>query len=374
MKVLILSCSTGGGHNAAGRAVKQALELRGHQAVMMDPYELKSRELAKTVGDVYVKTVQHVPRVFGGAYQLGNLVRKIPGKSPVYLANIRMANRLWHYFTEGGFDAVIMPHLFPAEIITYMKSHGMPVPVSVFVATDYTCIPFTEETDCDYYIIPSEDLIPEFVSWGIRKDRLVPLGIPVGPDFTGVPDKGEVKRRLELDEETHYLVLSGGSMGAGDMNRLVGLLAGYLERRPDWEVIVICGSNRELHRELETEYGENSRIRLIGYTDHMADYMRSSDIFMTKPGGLSSTEAAAVGVPIVHISPIPGCENRNLEYFRSRGLSLAVLEEGEIEEVLSRLEKEEVRSQMVQRQRQCINGKAAEDICRFLEDKIGSGC
>lgn len=374
MKVLILSCSTGGGHNAAGRAIEQALKLRGHEAVMMDPYELKSRELAKTVGDVYVKTVQHVPRIFGGVYQLGNLVRKIPGKSPVYLANIRMANRLQRYCTEGGFDAVIMPHLFPAEIMTYLKRHDMPVPLSVFVATDYTCIPFTEETDCDYYIIPAEDLISEFSSWGIRKDRLAPLGIPVGPEFAEETDKGEAKRRLGLKEDTHYLVLSGGSMGAGDMNRLVGLLAARLEKKPDWDIIVICGSNRELYRELETEYGEDTRIILIGYTNHMADYMRSSDIFMTKPGGLSSTEAAAVGVPLVHISPIPGCENRNLEYFRSRGLSLAILEEGDIDGVLSELEREEARTEMVRRQRMCINERAAEDICKFLEDKIGSGC
>ena len=83
MDALILSCSTGGGHNAAGTAIKEELEVRGHHVTMMDPYELVSHKLAEEVGNIYVKMVQHSPKLFGFVYSLGGIVRNIPGKSPV---------------------------------------------------------------------------------------------------------------------------------------------------------------------------------------------------------------------------------------------------------------------------------------------------
>ena len=75
MDALILSCSTGGGHNAAGTAIKEELEVRGHHVTMMDPYELVSHKLAEEVGNIYVKMVQHSPKLFGFVYSLGGIVR-----------------------------------------------------------------------------------------------------------------------------------------------------------------------------------------------------------------------------------------------------------------------------------------------------------
>lgn len=370
MKVLILSCSTGGGHNSAGHAVEHALEKRGHQVVMMDPYELKSSELAQLVGNVYVKTVQAMPRVFGGVYKIGDMVRRVPGRSPVYAVNAAMAKPLEQYIAEEGFDAVVMPHLFPAEIITYMKRHGMRTPFSVFVATDYTCIPFTEETDCDYYVIPSKDLIPEFSAWGIPQEKLVPLGIPVGEGFGRDCDRKALRKELGLDGDRQYLMISGGSMGAGDLAGLLRAFVHWIGTHASWRALVICGSNQELKAELEREYAGNSDVELIGYTKRMADYVNCCDVFVTKPGGLSATEAAAVGVPLIYISPIPGCENRNLEYFCSRGMSLSVLRAEEVQKAMEQLENPDFCRRMIQAQHADINRNAAEDICRFLEEKV----
>ena len=100
MEALILSCSTGGGHNAAAAAVKGELEKRGHHVTMMDPYELVSRKLAEEIGALYVRMVQRMPRMFGVVYSLGSVVRRVPGKSPVYYANIRVAKRLRVYLKQ----------------------------------------------------------------------------------------------------------------------------------------------------------------------------------------------------------------------------------------------------------------------------------
>lgn len=375
MNVLILSCSTGGGHNSAGHAVEQELQRRGHRATMLDPYELKSAELAKAVGSIYVKMVQTVPGVFGEAYKLGDMVRKIPGKSPVYTVNIGMAKRMYTYIRKEGFDAVVMPHLFPAEILTYLKKHETEVPFTMFVATDYACIPFTEETDCDAYIIPNEDLRAEFQSWGIPDEKLAPLGIPVQAGFYDASernsDRAALRAELGLEPDGNYLLISGGSMGAGDLNGLVGAFADWAKRQGEWRILVVCGSNAQLQEQLEEEYQQNPVVRCIGYTARMADYMACCDVFATKPGGLSSTEAAAVGIPIIHLSPIPGCETRNREYFSLKGMSLPLAGKEEVGKVMEQLADPSLRQSMIEAQHTYINGKAAKDICDFLERMAG---
>lgn len=104
--------STGGGHNAAGKAVAQALESRGHHVTIMDPYQLASDGLALTIGNMYIKLVQKAPRLFGFVYFLGSMVRRIPGHSPVYWINGKMTDRMEEYLQQHSFDVIIMPAYF----------------------------------------------------------------------------------------------------------------------------------------------------------------------------------------------------------------------------------------------------------------------
>ena len=147
MKILILSCSTGGGHNAAGKAVKEQLEKKGHEAVMLDPFSLKSDKTASTVGNAYLLAAGKAPGFFGFIYKIGSSISSSRHKSPVYYANTLMVKRLKAYLDENHFDAVVMPHLFPAEMMTCMKRRHMDIPPTVVISTDYTCIPFFEETE-----------------------------------------------------------------------------------------------------------------------------------------------------------------------------------------------------------------------------------
>ena len=183
MKILILSCNTGGGHNAAAFALKESLEFHHHEAEVLDLMRLGRKHTSALIGGAYVKLVSVFPAGFGAAYQLGELVRRVPGKSPVYYANARLGNALADYIVQNHFDGVATTHLYPAETLTWMKQKGLLTIPCVAIATDYACIPFWEETNCDDYVIPHKDLIPEFASYGIPKEKLLPLGIPVRPHF-----------------------------------------------------------------------------------------------------------------------------------------------------------------------------------------------
>ena len=124
MKVLVLSCSTGGGHNAAAKAVYEALCGRGIQAEFMDAFQLTGENTAKRVGNFYVRTVQHAPAAFGAAYRLATVISSPRRKSPVYFANKLVSGKLEDYIRDHRIDVAVVSHLYPAETLTDLKTKG----------------------------------------------------------------------------------------------------------------------------------------------------------------------------------------------------------------------------------------------------------
>lgn len=352
MEVLILSCGTGGGHNAAAEALREELEARGDRAVVMDPYALRGQRTVRCVSGTYVALAQKAPRLFGVVYALGEFYRKLPWRSPVYFINRKAARAMERFLEQNHFDAVLMPHLFPAEIMTQLKRRGVKLPPTVFVATDYTCIPFTEETDCDAYVIPHPDLLEEFQSRGLPADKLYPLGIPVRRAFRQEASQAEARKALGLDPSATYFLVAGGSMGAGVLKRAVRDLYRYTAKGV--RLIVICGTNRRLYRSLQRRYGD--AITLLQTTDQMALYLWASNLYLTKPGGLSTTEAVVAGTPLIPLHPIPGCETKNARFLTEHQFSVP----------LSQLRPgvdPDLWSYMAHRQQDSIPPDAAQRVC-----------
>lgn len=367
MEALILSCGTGGGHNMAGKAIADELESRGHSVTFMDPYQLVGKNTADHVGNLYIKLVQCSPRLFGWFYSLGESYRNFPIHSPVYWINGKIASTMQRYLDQYHFDWIIMTHMYPAHILAHLKGRSA-LPKTVLVATDYTCIPFMEETDCDYYVVPAADLCGEFCSKGISLGKILPYGIPVRRDFTARCEKEEARTRLGFPWDKEYILLAGGSIGAGQLDETVRVLAQFLHENKDCHLLVVCGKNRRLYEKLQRKYAEKKQIRIIESTPQMADYMKACDLFITKPGGLSSTEAAVSGIPLVHISPIPGCEQRNAEYFLKHGMSAFVSNpKKELLPALQKLQQSSRIYDMMSAQRCCVNPRAAEKLCDFME-------
>lgn len=365
MDALILSCGTGGGHNSAGEAIEQALSARSHCVTKLNPYLLKSEKTAEMVNNAYIRLVQKMPGAFGAVYRLGNAYRKLPISSPVYELNKLMAPLLEQYLTENRFDCIVTTHLFPAEILTNLKRKGKAVPPTYFIATDYTCIPFTEETDCDYYIIPAGELIDEFAARGIAREKIVPLGIPVKRQFYQAVDKTELRKQLGIPLEKVCILIAGGSIGAGRIGQIIPLLSEHYKDRV--RLVVVCGKNQELYKSL-SELSFGGRCEVLEFTNQMADYVRACDIFLSKPGGLSSTEAAVVGTALVHITTIPGCENRNMNFFVRNGMSLAVTApQTQLLDACECLMNVAAREKMIENQHRVIPRNASDAICAFLE-------
>lgn len=360
MEALVLSCGTGGGHNAAGRAIVEEMNHRGHHAWMLNPYTLKSERLAQSIDRAYIKMAQKTPRVFGMVYHIGDAYRKyLPIHSPVYAANKAMVPLLARYLDEHHVDVVLMPHVYPAEILTVMKDRGMKTPKMIFIATDYTCIPFTEETKCDAYVIAAKSLSQEYLDFGIPQERLYPLGIPVSRGFSARISRREAKQELGLDAAKQYILISGGSIGAGSIERVLKRLLRAYDDESGVRVIMICGNNEKVYQKLQAAYGD--RATILGTTDQMALYMKACSVFIGKPGGLSSTEAVVAGVPLLHSTPIPGCETKNVHFFAENGLNVNPDGRTLLQRTHAALQRERAAKQHV------INPNAAADICALAE-------
>ncbi len=370
MNVLILSCNTGGGHNAVGGALAQCLRERGHQAELVDFLGLAGERVSQVVSGAYIEMAKHLPSLFGLTYGLGRAMSTadqfLKLRSPVYAACALVIPALGAYLEAHPCGAVVSPHMFPAMALTEMKRRGMPLPLTAAVATDYTCIPFFQEADCDYVLLPGPMCVDEFTRQGFPAEKLVPIGIPVAEEFRRRIGKPESRRLLGLEEGCPWVLVMGGSMGAGQIAQLTRCLLYVMA--PEVRLTVVCGSNERLMSRMERAYRGSERVRVVGFTDQVARYMEASDLLYTKPGGITTTEGAVMGVPMVHMRPIPGCESRNRQLFTREGMSvsargvLALAVKGR--RLLASPERQE-EMRIVQRRQ--VRQDAAQEIVSFLE-------
>ena len=362
MKVLILSCNTGEGHNSAGKALLEQFLKMGVKCEMKDALLFASSKVSRRASKIYVWSTVAFPSLFKGAYRAGKLISSAKGKSPVYLANMSYAGKLYEYICRNGFDTVVMPHLFPAEAMTFIKKKYSPDILTYDVSTDYTCIPFVEETDLDYYFIPHEDLSGEFIEKGISKEKLIVSGIPVASRFSGKIDRDSARKLLDIPKDISLVLIMTGSMGYGDVETTLNGLRKRMGEKT-W-IYIFCGNNVKIKEQLARVSAKDSRIRPLEFTDKVDVYMDAADLLFTKPGGLTSTEAAVKMLPIVHTKPIPGCEEKNAEFFQEHGIALSNTNgDALVSEGIELLYDASIKARMIENQARTINSHAAEDIC-----------
>ena len=329
MRILILSGNTGEGHNSAARAMQEYFCAHGCTCSILDGLQFLSRPKNEFICKSHVFLYRNLPMVYGMGYRLEEYqAQHQPYQKKLNEKAARMTRRslprrkrdLQTYLEDGGFDAVICVHVFAAKLMSELRRSGAVHIPCFFLATDYTCSPGVNQLDMDAWLIPHPALIPEFESYGIPREKLIPTGIPVREAFYFRRPREEARMELHLPENGPIAVLSCGSMGAASMGRKVLALVEALPK--DALLVAICGNNHTLERNLRALI-HTPRLQVLGFTNRMSDYMDAADLFITKPGGLSTTEAATKGLPLVLFNAVPGCETRNLEFLLSIGCAVS---------------------------------------------------
>ena len=356
-RVLILSGGTGEGHNSASRALTEAFEELGIASEIADPLSLGGSRAGERLSEAYAAMLRRAPGLFNMLYGLGEAYNSKPLPSPVYGLCRRFAGELKDYISSGNYGAVVCTHLFAMEAMRAVREkYGCALPYYA-VHTDYACIPFLAETRADVYFTATRESAGCLVRKGIAPDRVFSTGIPVRRCFSRRPEKTEARRALGLEEGGEVLLIMSGGAGCGDIAGLCREAA----RCPSLTTVVLTGRNAELRERLAGEFGE--AVRAVGFTDNAGLYMAAADALITKPGGLSSTEAAAVNLPLVHLSVYSACETGNVDYFSSRGMSVRARDSREaVDAALALMRSREASEHMRELQRRYINPRAADDI------------
>lgn len=368
MNILVLSCNTGEGHNSAGRAVYEQFKRRDIPCEFKDTLAIGSERASRYVNNLYVGITTKSPNTFRLLYKAGDAVSRINGKSPIYAANKLNAKSLYEYLVRHKIDTVVTPHLFPAETLTSIRKRYGKFFRFAAVATDYTCIPFWGETEPDYFIVPHNDLVEEFIEKGVKKQTILPYGIPVSEKYRHHVPKAQARRELGLDEDRTTLLLMSGSMGFGKPEVLVHALLHAFGN--ETAIVALCGGNKKLLQTLREEFSVCPNVKPLPFTEKVGLYMDACDLLFTKPGGLTSTEAAVKNIPIIHTAPIPGCETKNAQFFAQRGLSLYCPghPQDTARKAYELLQDNDKVERMLRRQREHIKPDAAEKICALLEE------
>ena len=325
MNILLLSCNTGEGHNSASKALKKLFEENGDTCFMADALAFRSKTVSKLVAGGHVFIYTKTPKFFDVFYNSVEKFAKTDSSQRdtlLFKLLAKGAVKLYEYIVEHKIDRIVCFHPLASQMLTKARrdhSDLREIP-TYLVATDYVASPGVGESNVDVFVTPHADVEHEFVRRGVAKSKIVPIGIPINPAFARLPDKSEARKSLELPETGKVMLLMCGSMGCGPIEKLARRLSAEISQ--DTTLVIICGNNKKLYRKLSTLSGKYNNVRVLGFTDKMALYMRSADLYLTKPGGLSSTEAACVGLPMVLIDAVAGCETYNLNFFTTRGCAV----------------------------------------------------
>lgn len=368
MKVLILSSGMGSGHNACAAAIREELERREVPCSLEDALRFASDKVSETVCATYVGVTTRAPKLFYRLYRAGRAISNPRLKSPVYFANQLYRERLYDYIVENGFDTVVTTHLFPAETLTSLRRRGKAPFFSVFVMTDYTCIPFVEETECNALVIPHEELWEEFLGRGVPASSMYCYGIPVGESFRHRRPKEEARLELGLPDAGPVYLIMSGSMGFGHVADLTGELLKRVGGTA--QIVVLCGNNRDLLDQVNKRFSDCANVSARPYTEQVPLFMDACDVLFTKPGGLTTSEAAAKNIPLIHTEPIPGCETMNARFFSERGMSaVGASVEEEAALAVELVNDPVIRERMLSAQRRYFHSDAAGRVCDLIEKR-----
>lgn len=333
MHNLILSCNTGEGHNSCARAMEEYYKKIGESCRVEDGLQFISPGFSKFISWGHSFIYKYLPWLFCWGYGCAEKHPSVFGeKALLYRLLTCRAERLYRYIKENEFDTVICTHVFTALMLTeVLRKHPMDM-VTAFVATDYTCSPSTKDSCLDYYFIPDPLLTEEFVCENIPIKKIVCSGIPVRQMFYENLESENAKDEAVESEVTKYegvkypgtekkrpgnLLIMCGSMGCGPIKKLLQKLSAV--GKEDWEITVVCGRNERLRRKLSKRYGREKHIHIKGYVQNMAVLMEQADLYLTKPGGISVSEAAVKGLPMLLVDAVAGCEEYNRRYFVAQG-------------------------------------------------------
>jgi processive 1,2-diacylglycerol beta-glucosyltransferase len=324
-RVLILSASVGTGHLRAAEALETALRriVPGALVRSADVLKLATSVFRFCYGQMYQEMIRHAPTLLGAIY---NRIDR-----PIRLGSRRWYRlRVWLEKTQlrpflgllasESWDVVINTFFLSAEIIASLRLNGQFDTPQTLVVTDFESHRNWVAQPCDRYFTATEEAALYLHYFGVSPSATAVTGIPIHPAFGEPQDRGACLARFGLRGHRPVVLLLTGGHDPGDT---VAPYQALLEVQTPLEIVAVTGHNEKTRSILAgVTPPRRHRAIVLGYTDRMHELLSVADLVVTKPGGLTVSEALARGVGLVLIHPIPGQEDRNSDFLLEQGAAV----------------------------------------------------
>ena len=362
MRVLILSISTGQGHHQCASALQQYLIEQRNECVTVDALEYINTVLSKSVSQSYLFSTQYSPNAYGQIYRMAE--KKGRPTSKITLSSITTAplsRKISKLIKNYEPDVIVCTHVYTAMLMSVLKNITAN---TVGIVTDFTIHPFWENTSCDYYVTAHELLYNQTRKKQLPDDSILATGIPILPKFANKTDKAQARKLLGIPDKRTVLIMSG-SMGYGNILKYISKLD---RLEGDFQIISVCGRNNKARRLIDS-CSFDKKVYNHGYVDNVDIFMDACDIMITKPGGLTSSEALAKKVPMILMNPIPGQEDRNAEFLINNGAAMLTTSTFPVDECVYQLINSPCRLELM---KQAANDLAKPYAAKNLGDFLNS--
>ena len=371
--MLIISASIGGGHVACGNALAGAFERLGAEPTHVDLLEYTALPFRRLYRQAYFDLVRNVPDL---VEWVGRRLDRRPSETNTVQKRLRArVNRLLAYALPRTIDrlepdVLVHTHFLGPDIVSGRMRRRAPLPQAE-VITDFFAHSLWLQPGVARYFVATDEVKVHLVSAGVDANRVRVTGIPIDLRFERLPEPAAARaaRGLELDRDV--LLLMAGGLEAGDLRALIGQL-----RSLAWPltVLVVCGRSQELYKvanEAAAEAPGPASFRVFGRVDDVPDLMAAADVVVSKPGGLTSSEALAAGLPLLLVSPYPLQEEANANVLLENGAAQRIEPLSTFNHKLRKLlDDPEHREAMRAAARRLGRPSAATDVARQVLDEL----
>lgn len=370
-KIIIFYASYGGGHLTAAKSIYEYLttNYQDLDVELIDCMKYVNITIEKITTAAYREMAKKLPWAWGRIYadsQKGPLAH-ISSRS-----NKILAIKLLKLLKEKKPDLIISTHPFGSQMCCYLKRKGKIDSKIATIMTDFA--PHDQwlvgSDYTDYFFVANEKMKNYLITKKINENKVFTTGIPISSKFLQKFDKAKILKDFDLKENTKtILFFGGGAFGLGK-SKTIEVFECFVKNFNNIQMIAISGKNEKMKNEFEKIVLDNQKqnnIKIFEYTDKVPELMSISDLVVTKPGGLTTSESLASNLPMIIINPIPGQEEDNAKFLEEKGIAIWIKKEDQPYEIINKvLSNPETLEKMKEATKTLAKKYSTRDICNIL--------
>ncbi|ARJ51452.1 diglucosyl diacylglycerol synthase [Staphylococcus lutrae] len=363
-KLLIITGSFGNGHIQVTNSIVEQLNQMNLENLTVVQHDLflEAHPIMTTICKKwYINSFKYFRRMYKAFYysrpdQLDKCFYKYYG-----------LNKLLNLLLKEKPDLILVT--FPTPVMSVLtEQFNINIPIAT-VMTDYRMHKNWITPNSTRYYLATNDLKKEFESIGIPSEKLKVTGIPISDQFEQPVEREAWLRQHQLDPNARTILMSAGAFGVS--KGFDHMIQRILNENQQVQVVMICGHNKELKRQLSATFKHHDNVRILGYSAHMNQWMAASHLMITKPGGITISEALVRKIPMIFLNPAPGQELENALYFEEKGFGKIAQTPSEAIDIITYLTHHPSDiARMIEHMNDAYESHATQRLCQDLLDLL----